>query len=401
MRHGAREVPVRAALLLSSVACASSGPSPPSGPAPALVVALSDFAQGPDGRPALQPARALVLRASGGRLWPSEIRDPASNAFHKAVPWRGGLLTIGANRARVAWWPAGEPSAPTVLWDVQFGGAHDRVRDLEIGDVRGDGRASLVVATHDQGIVAIGDDGPEGWTWTELGRRPRTFVHEIELGDLDGDGALEIYATPSEPNRASGGSQPGGVERWLADGSGFRREPIAAWPDTHAKEILVADVGSGPELFAVKEGRIGPGGALLAPVEIVRLRPAVGGWEESRVAVLPGERQSRFLVAGDLDGLGRTSLVATGMTTGVWRIDLGPDGGRATRFDSASGGYEQAAHFADLDGDGRDELYVVSERAGEPREIRRYSAVRGERVRDVVFVLPGDGIAWGLSDGTL
>jgi len=388
--------------LLSFLAsCSSTRPPPaaPDGAVPSLVIALADFGRDADGAIELQPARALILRQGADRWWPIEVVDPASNAMHKAIGWRGGLLTIGASRARVVHWSdlRGQPR-PQVLWDVSFGGRHDRIRDLEIGDLRGDGRESLVVATHDQGVVAVGHEEGDGWQWTELSRRDRTFVHEIELGDLDGDGLLEIYATPSEPNRASGAAQPGAVERWVPIDGGYRHEVIHAWPDTHAKEILIADLGFGPSLFALREGRVGPGPTLIEPATVVRFVPGVDGWTEQPVAVLLGEQQGRFLVAGDLDGDGAVELIATGMRTGVWRIDHGSAGFSARRVDAGSGGFEQAAHLADLDGDGHPELYVMSEREGEPRELRRYRFASGSMQRDVIYTLPGEGVVWSIDD---
>ena len=55
------------------------------------------------------------------------------------------------------------------------------------------------------------------------------FVHEIEIGDVDGDGVLEVYATPSEPNRLDGKPQSGVVVRYIpAKGEG---------------RVVVADLG--------------------------------------------------------------------------------------------------------------------------------------------------------------
>lgn len=397
----------RVLVVCLSVACTfwssqPAPPSPPSEPVPTLILALSDFRSAPEEGVVLQPARALLLRLGRDRIWPVEIRDPASNAYHQAEPWRDGLLTIGAEGARIVHWRDGLAGwQPTVLWAPQFGGAHDRIRDLARGDLRGTGVESLVVATHDQGIVAVGEPQGDAWRWTELGRRPRTFIHEVELGDLDGDGALEIYATPSEPNRSTGNSQPGGVERWVQVDGGWRREEIARWDATHAKEILVADLGDGPWLFAIKEGQIGPGGALEVPAQVVRLVPGDDGWTEELVATLLGERQSRFLLAGDLVGDGEVSLVATGMKTGVWRIDRGPEGFVAAQVDAGSGGFEQAAHLADLDGDGQLELYVMNERPGQPRSLNRYTwGGDGRMSRDTLFTVEGQGMTWDLASGT-
>jgi hypothetical protein len=330
--------------------------------------------------------------------------------FHKVLPWRGGLLTIGAEKARVVHWTraaanpstaaAGAPT-PRVLWETTFGGTFNRIRDIEEGDVDGDGASELVVATHDQGVIAVGDEVNGAWTWTEIRRSPNTFVHEIELGDLDGDGKVEIYATPSEPNAATGASQPGSVVRLAHGPSGFVAETVIAWTDTHAKEILVADLGGGPALFALREGRTGAGGALADPVAVVRLDPGEGGYREMVLSSLPGESQARFLLAGDLENDGVRELVATGMETGVWRVERQGEGFSAVQVDSSSGGFEQAAHLADLQGDGTVELYVASERSGKPRELRRYTWRPGGALsREILTTLEGQGLVWGISSGT-
>ena len=46
-----------------------------------------------------------------------------------------------------------------------------------------------------QGVIAVVSHRGDDWQARELYREPSTFVHEIELGDLDGDGVLEVYAT--------------------------------------------------------------------------------------------------------------------------------------------------------------------------------------------------------------
>ncbi|MFK7931479.1 MAG: FG-GAP repeat domain-containing protein [Myxococcota bacterium] len=351
------------------------------------------------------PAR-LEVRARGGELL-AVAEDDQSNVFHKVIPWRDGLLSIGGDKARLLHWTgAADALTPRVLYEQAFGGAHDRLRDLEIGDVDGDGQDELVLATHDQGMVVVLDEATPGtWVATELGRTADTFVHEIELGDLDGDSLLEIYSTPSEPNKSSGASQPGRVERWAWSGSAYERTLIHAFEGTHAKEILVADLGEGPVLLALQEGRTGAANLLMDPVAIVRLAPTpTGPWTSEPIGVLLGERQARFLVSGDIDGDGLVELVATGMTTGVWALDRASLAQPfiATQIDGTSGGFEQAAHLADLDGDGALELYVASEPDhGKPRQLRRYKWGKEQFERSVLSTFEGSGLIWGLSHAEL
>jgi hypothetical protein len=110
---------------------------------------------------------------------------------------------VGGTAAALKLWRPG--LEPQVLWKADFGGRFSRLRDAEVADVLGDGVPTLVVATHDQGVVAlVRPDGAGGFSAKEIDRQADTFVHEVEVGDLDGDGVLEVYATPA----ASSGTCP-------------------------------------------------------------------------------------------------------------------------------------------------------------------------------------------------
>ena len=179
----------------------------------------------------------------------------------------------GSAAALKLWRPGAEPQ---VLWKTDFGGRFSRLRDAEVADVLGDGVPTVVVGTHDQGVVAlVRPDGKGGFSAKEIDRQDETFVHEIEVGDLDGDGVREVYATPSRPNVLDGTPQPGAVVRYVpARGEG--RAVFADLGDRHAKEILVTDIdGDGKdELYASVEAVSG------GSVEIRRYRagplPAAG-----------------------------------------------------------------------------------------------------------------------------
>ena len=111
------------------------------------------------------------------------------------------------------------------------------MRDAEIADLYGDGTPTIAVATHDQGVVAVIRPQEDGtYEVEELDHEPNTFVHEIEIGDLNGDGVLEVYATPSDPNKLDGNPQPGKVVRYVPK-SGEGRTVVADLGMRHAKEI--------------------------------------------------------------------------------------------------------------------------------------------------------------------
>jgi hypothetical protein len=342
-----------------------------------LLVAQSTFRRNDEGRyTEPEKARLYILRNNSGRWDREEISETESNVYHKGMILEDGespaVLTIGGNQAALKLWRRqGDAWTSETLWQPTFGGEHNRLRDVELGDVTGDGRQEIVIATHDQGVVAVLRRNDSGWETLEIDRAADTFVHEIELGDVDGDGTAEIYATPSDPNRGSGGSQGGKVTRYRWTGEAFEREVVSEWEHRHVKEILVTDLdGDGtPELYASLEGETAAsgelGGSLVHPVEIVRLSRGEDGWTSEVVGAIPGERLCRFLVAGDLDGDGQNELIASSFMRGIWMFEPGdslPFQGR--ELTRATGGFEHATLLADMDGDNAPELYVADDTHG-------------------------------------
>jgi hypothetical protein len=381
-----------ATLLAAALLAACGKGDPPRG----LMLALAQFVGEPGAKPVPGPARVEFLFQRGGEWRTASFEDPESNVFHKAMvypaPAGPRILTLGGTAARVKLWEKqGGTLAATTLWGSDFGGKFSRMRDAEIADLYGDGRQDIAVATHDQGVVAVLRPQEAGFLVVELDREPDTFVHEVEIGDLDADGVPEVYATPSEPNRLDGTPQSGKVVRYVPR-RGEGRQVVADLGERHAKEILVGDVdGDGrDELYVVVEGRMSRGeGAprIEQPVEIRRYEagtPPAGG---AVIGTLQ-DQLTRFLTAGDLDGDGKKELVAAAYSSGLWLFRPGPDPRatwRSELIDRDSRGFEHASLATDLDGDGADELYVASDHH---REVRRY-AWNGSRLeRQVIYVRP-------------
>ena len=306
----------------------------------ALAIAYAQFIV-EDGKVTTRPgpARIELLQRHNGAWLKDGLEDPQSLVFHKAM-WvepsgmAAGLLTLGGSPACP---PAGAKAAgagrrgcdaqlklwhrqqdgwqPTTLWEEDFGGRFNRMRDAELGAVGPEGAAAIAVGTHDQGVVAtVSLRNPPKVTY--LGQKEDTFVHEVELGDLDGDGNQEIYTTPSDPNRLhQGGAQHGEVVRYrpgLAGEAG--RQVVADLGNRHAKEILVGDVdGDGrDELYVVVEGLTSEHDGrttIVEPVEIRRYDDGTAADAGVVIGTLP-DRFTRFLTAGDFNGDGKKALVA-------------------------------------------------------------------------------------------
>ncbi|MCB9763063.1 MAG: VCBS repeat-containing protein [Alphaproteobacteria bacterium] len=176
-------------------------------PRASLLLAHAWFYKDAEGRPKPGPARLDIWRETDGAWGYTRLEDADSNVFHKAMPYDGGILTIGAEGANLKKWTFADGKwTGELLWTQSWGGKYNRLRDVEIGDVDHDGKDEFVIATHDAGVVAVinppeGDGEAEA---IEMDQKADTFVHEIEIGDVDGDGKVEFFATPTDRNTAKG-----------------------------------------------------------------------------------------------------------------------------------------------------------------------------------------------------
>jgi hypothetical protein len=373
-----------------------------------LLLAYSQF-QVIDGKATAKPgpARLDILTREGG-VWKTEtVEDAQSNVFHKAMMLtpRGqapGILTLGGSGAYVKLWRREKGKLkPRTLWHAEFGGKFNRMRDAEVADLYGDGTPAIAVATHDQGVVSVLRQQGNKWKVERIDAKKDTFVHEIEIGDLDKDGVLEVYATPSEPNKLDADAQHGEVVRYVPK-NGKGPTIVADLGKRHAKEIYVGDVdGDGTdELYvaveALTRGR-GAGVEIVEPVEIRRYDAGTPPDAKVIIATIP-DRLCRFLAAGDVDGDGKKEMVAASFSKGLWLLRPGKDPKSewgVESIDRDSGGFEHAALLTDLDGDGTDELYVAADVQG---ELRRYVWVRGRAKREVILKrdIPMSRMTWNI-----
>jgi hypothetical protein len=347
-----------------------------------LLVALSQFEVGPDKKvlPKPGPAKLIIVTREGGEWKTQEIEDSDSNVFHKAFVYRPkggepGIVTLGGMGAHVKIWRKkdGKFTSET-LWSKDFGGRWSRMRDAEIADFFGAG-PTLAVATHDQGVVVTIAPKEGGWDVAELGAKKNTFVHEIEVGDMDGDGRMEVYATPSDPNKLDGSVQTGRVYRYVPGLEGDKETLVADLGHRHAKEILVTDMdGDGKdELYVAVEAHTERKDGRVRVVDPVEIRRYVQGTDPKSGEVIAEirDRLCRFLTVGDVDGDGKKEMVVAPFSAGLWLLRPTAEGKwRKKRIDKKSGGFEHAAVLLDLDGDGKDEIYVASDNQG---ELRRYT----------------------------
>ena len=340
----------------------------------ALLLSQAWFMKDAKGKSKPGPARLEIWRKGPAGWNLSRLEDDESNVFHKAVLSEdGSILTIGAMGAHLKRWSFAEGKwSQEKLWSQSWGGKFDRLRDIEIGDVDGDGDDEYVIATHDFGVVAVFNPGKNGGKpeIVEMDKKADTFVHEIEIGDIDGDGKLEFFATPSDRNKANV-SQHGEVVMYKWDGTTYARSIVDPGKGTHAKEILAADIdGDGKsEIFSVQEAVL-ENKKMVKPVTIRQYKQNKdGSFSFDEIAQI-NDTMTRFIIAEDFDGDGKKEIIAAAKKTGLYRVN--PEGGKwvVTQFDANSSSFEHAIVAADLDANGQSELYVA---ADNQQELKQYN----------------------------
>ena len=365
------------------------------GPYPSLLLSQAWFWTDEKNNSHPGPARLEIWRQTPSGWSKTRLEDESSNVFHKAIPYQDGILTIGAEKAMLKKWTHSKGTwSSELLWEHSWGGKFDRLRDIEVGDVNGDNKEDLVIATHDQGVVAVYHDKDN---IIEMDLKADTFVHEIEIGDVDGDGKKEFFATPSARNSAKH-SQGGSVVMYKWNGKKYIRSVIAAIDKTHAKEILIADMDANgiDELYVVKEA-VKIGNAIITPVQIVRYIFERGEWK-SRMIHSIQDTQTRFLLSGDWDGDGVLDMVAASMKTGLWFIKRdAQDNWSSQLIDANSSGFEHSAYGADLDKDGVLELYVA---ADDQLSLNQYIYKDGVFEKEKLGDIPPNTFTWNIISGS-
>lgn len=366
------------------------------GPYPGLLLTQAWFWTDHKGKANPGPARLEIWRKEPSGWKKTRLEDGDSNVFHKAIPYENGILTIGGEKAMLKKWTHEQGKwTAELLWEKSWGGTFNRLRDIEVGDVDGDGKDELVIATHDHGVIAVFDD-PKNIT--ELDAKADTFIHEIEIGDVDGDGKKEFFATPSARNSAKH-SQEGSVVMYRWNGKNYERSVVVAMDKTHAKEILVTDIDQDgrDELYVVKEA-VKIGNAIITPVQIVRYIPNEEGVFVGTVVHSIQDTQTRFLISGDWNGDGSLDLVAASMKAGLWFIERdAQDNWSARLIDADSSGFEHSAYGADIDGDGTLELYVA---ADDQKSFNSYVFRDGSFHKEQIGEIPPNTFTWNIVSGS-
>ena len=305
-----------------------------------------------------------------------------------------------------------ENGKPKPNFSADYGG-------VAVGDIDGDGKLDVVIASHSAGLIALFGEGDGKYAVSRQGLPARDFsTQAVVLVDVNGDGKLDIVASSDTYEIGTAAWDPHQIRVYLSDGArGFRYAPDAlvdgAWSNTlavfdydgdgrpdvvtgsqayGAVQLLWRNTGTGkfttgyfPQIeihgfhFAAAPGTFGrdrrPAYAdafTRATNKPVRLDAqgvtvysyAGGAWDRHRIwRKKDGKSFLYALAMGDIDGDGLDDVVFAD-SSGPYRLRIflqRADGTFAEAAESAEPILDspgQCVRLADVDGDGRLDVIV-------------------------------------------
>ncbi len=247
------------------------------------------------------------------------------------------VVTVNKNSGSFVWLNDG---TGTLVDSGQLLG-NSRSFGVALGDVDGDGDLDMAVANGDlnalQGNKIWLNDG--SGTFTDSGQSLGSNASNgVELGDVDGDGDLDMFVANTQSWSGSTSSQ--GTRLWINDGSGHYLDSGQDFGSGTTLGIVMGDLdGDGDLDVVLAEGTY--------DVNDVWLNDGSGGYTNSGQDL---GSNTYGVSLGDMDGDGDLDVVFTNSGYRVWLND-GSATFSTTQYIFETG-FSTANALGDLDGDG-------------------------------------------------
>jgi len=293
-------------------------------------------------RPLFSAPQDYDLAAAGQSVVSGDFNGDGRNDVALSTRYRGDP---SAGDKVFVFYQAADGSLPkAVSFDTELALGVGDVMVLAAGDLDGDGRTDLVLRMRDGINVFMQRNGTfADRTYIEL-----PYASRVDVADLDGDGRADMVMTGL------------GVTVYRSLGAGTFAPPVTVLPE-YRSDMAIGDVtGDGrPDLVTINNMYSS------AAVEVVRQLPdgSFGAVERTSIDANPAE-----IAIGDLTGDGKLDVAATyeaGIQVVGIRILVQGAGGSLTPGQDVAAFAAGPLRAGDVDGDGRTDLVAMyGSRAG-------------------------------------